>query len=312
MKPGPTKRDPGLRTRADRAGRISVVVAVVLLLSPWSVSSQTAPGSGSDKKFHLKWLGTAGWEMTIGNTVVLIDPFLTRREAKKGEPWKTDDGEVLKLLTKADYIFAGHSHADHIADIPCIAKRFGSKVIGSAQTRAVMLKAGVNDKQIKTVSGGSEYKNESFHVKVIESKHGPRPRTRTRPPQPKEIAKPCALPIMGDEFADAGSVYLYYFTIGDLRILHQSTGGFISEKLAGLRPEIALLYPMRDGVETMLDLLRPKTVVMHHFDEWRTPFSDGIPEDNLARAKKFTERVKNFDSKITAVIPKFFENPLRP
>jgi phosphoribosyl 1,2-cyclic phosphodiesterase len=66
----------------------------------------------------LKWLGTAGWEIKFGGAVILIDPFFTRMERAPNAEWKTNEEEVLKSIVKADYIFAGHSHADHIADIP--------------------------------------------------------------------------------------------------------------------------------------------------------------------------------------------------
>ena len=35
-----------------------------------------------------KWLGTAGWEIRVGETVILIDPFPTRREAAAGVEWR--------------------------------------------------------------------------------------------------------------------------------------------------------------------------------------------------------------------------------
>ena len=39
----------------------------------------------------MKWLGTAGWEMRVGDTTILIDPFLTRRVAAAGVEWKTNE-----------------------------------------------------------------------------------------------------------------------------------------------------------------------------------------------------------------------------
>jgi hypothetical protein len=40
----------------------------------------------------LKWLGTAGWEIQIGQTIILLDPFLTRKEPDRiGKEWKTDE-----------------------------------------------------------------------------------------------------------------------------------------------------------------------------------------------------------------------------
>ena len=82
----------------------------------------------------LKWLKQAGWEIQTGKTIIFIDPFLTRKDRSMGAEWKTDEEAVLKVIRGADYIFAGHSHHDHIGDVPFIAKRFKSKIIGSRTT----------------------------------------------------------------------------------------------------------------------------------------------------------------------------------
>jgi hypothetical protein len=91
--------------------------------------------------------------------------------------------------------------------------------------------------------------------------------------------------------------------------LHQSTGGFIEANLTGLKPDIALLYPMeRNDLAEMLKALQPKTVFVHHFDEWRTPFSAGIPESNLRRAQRVTRDIAAIDKEIKVITPKFFES----
>jgi L-ascorbate metabolism protein UlaG (beta-lactamase superfamily) len=144
----------------------------------------------------LKWLGNAGWEIQIGQTIILIDPFLTRVEANPGAEWKTDEAAVLKAINRADYIFAGHSHADHIADIPFIAKKFGSKVIGSRTTTNIALTAGVDKSQLVTISGGEKLDFKDFSVQVIESIHGAVMRGgRRRRPQFEEITRPWAGPL---------------------------------------------------------------------------------------------------------------------
>lgn len=74
---------------------------------------------------------------------------------------------VLKTISRADYIFAGHSHADHIADIPFIAKKFGSKVIGSRTTTNIALTGGVDQSQLTTISGGEKLHFKEFSVQVI-------------------------------------------------------------------------------------------------------------------------------------------------
>ena len=256
----------------------------------------------------MKWLGTAGWEMRIGDSTILIDPFLTRREAAAGVEWKTNDDEVSRIITKADFIFAGHSHADHIADIPVIAKRFGAKVIGSRTTTNIALSAGVDKSQLTTISGGEKLDFKDFSVQVIESQHGVLNRGgRRRQGKFAEVLRPWTGPIMGDAFVEGGC-YVYYFTFGHLRVLHQSTGNFIEDNLKGLQPDVAILadnsnYDWTDA----LKILRPKTVIIHHYDEWRTSFADGIPESNRRRAQRFERLIKSVDKQIKVIIPELLK-----
>ena len=256
----------------------------------------------------MKWLGTAGWEIRVGDAMILIDPFLTRREAAAGVEWKTNDDEVSRIITKADLIFAGHSHADHIADIPVIAKRFGAKVFGSRTTTNIALTAGVDKSQLTTISGGEKLDFKDFSVRVIASQHGVLNRGGRRG-QAKfaEVLRPWTGPIMGDAFVEGGC-YVYYFTFGYLRVLHQSTGNFIEENLKGLQPDVAILadnsnYDWADA----LKILRPKTVIIHHYDEWRTSFSEGIPESNRRRAQRFERLIKSFDKRIKVIVPELLK-----
>jgi L-ascorbate metabolism protein UlaG (beta-lactamase superfamily) len=291
-----------------------VLISLTLcqVLNGWLVSKaigQTPNDhSTEEQSIILKWLGNAGWQIRYGKTIILIDPFLTRREAVLGAEWKTDEESVLKVITGADYIFAGHSHVDHIGDVPFIAKRFGSKVIGSRTTANIALTAGVDKSQLVTISGGEKLDFKDFSVQVVESVHGAliRHGRRVRP-KFEEITRPWAGPILSNSFIEGGC-YIYYFTFGKLRLLHQSSGGFIEDNLAGLRSDIALLYPMhRSDTAEMLKALQPKTVYVHHFDEWRNAFAEGWPESNLRRAQRFARDVDAIDKNVKVVIPKYFE-----
>ncbi|MBI4524290.1 MAG: MBL fold metallo-hydrolase [Deltaproteobacteria bacterium] len=254
----------------------------------------------------LKWLGTAGWEVQVGKTIILIDPFLSRKERDLSAEWKTDEEAVLKVIRGAGYIFAGHSHADHIGDIPFIAKTFGAKVIGSRTTTNLALTAGVGKSQLVTISGGEKLDFEEFSVQVIESEHGVLTRGgRRRRPKFEEIIKPWSGPIRGNDFVEGGS-YLYYFSFGKHRVLHQSTGNFIEENLRGLRPDVALLAPVQGyDLGNALKILKPKVIILHHFDEWRAPFTDGIPAANMRRAERFARDVAAIDSQIKVIISTF-------
>jgi L-ascorbate metabolism protein UlaG (beta-lactamase superfamily) len=301
-------RDP----RAGRAFRQRTEsLLLVIGLSLAHVSLMPAPLLASDmasRPITMKWLGTAGWEIRVGGTVILIDPFFTRKPAAAAEEWKTAEEEVLRNIQKADFIFVSHSHADHVADVPFIAKRFGSKIIGSRTTTSIALTAGVSPERLAPIRGGERMQFDDFAVEVIESQHGLRNRSgRARQPRSEELLKPWSGPITGAAFVEGGS-YLYLFSFGKLRLLHQGTGNFIEERLTTLQPDIALLadnssYHWPDA----LKLLRPKTVVIHHYDQWRTPLSDGIPEANRRRALRFEKAIKTFDRNIRVIIPELLK-----
>jgi L-ascorbate metabolism protein UlaG (beta-lactamase superfamily) len=288
----------------------ATLITLYLLLGSWQddLRAQESTEPSPQGRVILKWLGTAGWEILIGPTVILIDPFLTRGEANLGAEWKTDEQAVLNAIKRADYIFAGHSHADHIADIPFIAKKFGSKVIGSRTTTNIALTGGVDKSQLVTIRGGEKLDFKEFSVQVVESEYGElKTRGGKRRPKFEEITKPWSGPILGSSFVEGGC-YLYYFTFGKLQLLHQSSGGFIEDNLTNLRSDIALLYPMdRNDSATMLKALQPQTVYVHHFDEWRNTVSEGIPERNSRRAQRFARDVNAIDRHIKVVIPKYFE-----
>ncbi|MDG1872592.1 MAG: metal-dependent hydrolase [Mariniblastus sp.] len=68
---------------------------------------------------ELTWLGHASWMIKTGPHRVLLDPFLNDSPTS---PMKSADVE-------ADFILVSHGHFDHVADVPEIANRCGSKVI---------------------------------------------------------------------------------------------------------------------------------------------------------------------------------------
>jgi hypothetical protein len=110
---------------------------------------------------------------------------------------------------------------------------------------------------------------------------------------------------MGNAFVEGGS-YLYLFTFGKHRVLHQSTGNFIEENLKGLQPDVAILAENSNYEwANALKILRPKLVIVHHFDEWRAPLSYGISRANMKRAQRLEQEVKAVDREIKVIIPQF-------
>jgi L-ascorbate metabolism protein UlaG (beta-lactamase superfamily) len=291
---------------------LCIAFLVCALTNPSGASKADAQGTADTaqnrKSVVLKWLGNTGWEIQVGETVILIDPFLTRREAEHGVEWQTDAEAVSKTISKADFIFVGHSHADHVADVPYIARKFGSKVIGSRTTTNLALSAGVDKSQLLTITGGEKFDFDGFSVQVIRSEHGGIRRGGvTRRSRFQEITAPLGRPPRGEDFVEGGC-YVYYFTFGDRHLLHQSTAGFIQDNLTGLHPDMALLAATERTYDLgrALKTLNPKTVVLQHFDKWRMPISQALPPANRKRAQRFANDIRAINSEIKVIIPEFF------
>src|SRR4051794_14825434 len=67
----------------------------------------------------IRFLGHAAFELTHGDTSVLVDPFLT------GNPKAAVSADDVNPTT----ILLTHGHADHLGDTVAIAKRAGAPVV---------------------------------------------------------------------------------------------------------------------------------------------------------------------------------------
>ncbi len=80
---------------------------------------------------RITWLGTAGFVIESPETTLLVDPFVTRpgftRLASRMIP---DDLAIARHVPrKVDAVLCGHSHFDHVADAPRIAKHTKAKLV---------------------------------------------------------------------------------------------------------------------------------------------------------------------------------------
>lgn len=72
------------------------------------------------EKIRMRWLTVASFEMQLGNTRVVTDPFITD-SAATGLTWEDID--------QCDVITVTHAHWDHVTDIPKLMQKFSPKVL---------------------------------------------------------------------------------------------------------------------------------------------------------------------------------------
>lgn len=92
---------------------------------------------------QIRFLGHAAFELSDGETKILIDPFLT------GNPKAAVAADELS----ADAILLTHGHADHIGDTVSIAKRTGAQVLAIVEIANELTEEGLANVHDPNIGG---------------------------------------------------------------------------------------------------------------------------------------------------------------
>lgn len=279
---------------------------------------------------ELTYLGAAGWEITDGQRVILLDPYLsrlrfrgrfgshdappspgdTRRIFGPDDDLVPDTAAIDAHVTRADFILHSHSHFNHTLDMPYIARKTGAVVIGTESTTNLARAGGVPEAQLRTVRGGEDYEFGWFSVKVLPSLHSALngklyfdSRVVSR-----DFTGPRRL---GNDVE--GGTLAYFIRIGGHHILWFGSMNYIEREVEGLRPDVAMTAAARQRLEIhdytgrlMRALGSPPIVFATHWDEQSFPF--GAPQDQrLREAEVFVNEVKAVSSRTRVVVPRHFE-----
>jgi L-ascorbate metabolism protein UlaG (beta-lactamase superfamily) len=248
----------------------------------------------------VRWLGVAGFTLTSGETTIAHDPFLSRPGMLRSflqlyVPDETVLGRFVGAespapeLARAKLYLVGHSHYDHLGDVPWLAAHTRGRVLGSATTAAIARGYGLAPDETIVAGPGAVLEEGAFEVRVFASRHAKV--LFGRVPLEGELTEPPEAPIHVNSFVlgDARG-YLVTERATGLRVVLLSSAGFDPAALAALGQELApvdLLLAAVSGREPdyagqLVHALRPRLVMPHHFDDFFTPLDDpeaGAPGD---------------------------------
>jgi len=276
----------------------------------------TTANDGFDPKqqgssVKLSYLGTAGWEITDGKTVILLDTYYTRLKLADNSPASRKDKRPLygdqdfvapdaKVIDAhapkhVDYILVSHTHWDHALDVPYIAGRTSAEIIGSESTANLALASGVKEDKIIPVKGGEDYDFQTFSVRVIPSLHIPLNNRHWL--DMRVLPRNAKVPLRRGDYVEGGT-YSFLIRIGGHQILTMSSVNYIERELEGLRPDVLLLVPgtgvpIYRYVERLMSALGdPPMVFFTHWDKFVLPY--GAPQDErISGVKNYGERLAN-------------------
>lgn len=305
----------------------SIYLAALVLCVP-AVHSQQDRAEG---QVTLKYLGTAGWEISDGATVILIDPYLSRingpappgggsghkgpADSRPAYEWKDiakpDIAEIDAHVQRASYVLVTHTHYDHVLDVPHIALKTGASVIGTESTANVMRAYGVPEEQLITVRGGEDFAFGSFSLKVIPSLHSPLDHKHyfSSATAPGGMKAPLTL----EQIHPEGGTLAYFVRFHGHKIFAMGGNNYIERELAGLEPDVALIGAGASRKEVydyagrlMESLHHPPLVLPTHWDNFLVPY-DASQQAAIEALQSFVREIESASPKTKVVIPKYFE-----
>lgn len=253
---------------------------------------------------RVRWLGVAGFELTYEGHTLLIDPYLTRAglwSYLRG-PLTVNEARLEAELPKADAIVVGHSHFDHVMDVPSIAARTGAVVIGSSSTANLMRLRGLAEAQIRECHGREVIDVGPFTVTMVPSVHSEFA-LGGRVPYAGEIPCSCEFGGRGKDYK-CGDVFGVHVEVGGHTLYHLGSANLIDDEVKTGPVDVFLMgiagrHPTKNFIPRILKRVEPKVVVPMHFDNFFRPAEARLKLLPMIRFGRFVDDTHGFDKQIT-------------
>jgi L-ascorbate metabolism protein UlaG (beta-lactamase superfamily) len=275
------------------------------------------------EKVEVRYLGSGGIYLRWRDDAILVGPSFSNPNPVRAQLLRAKPNEerIRKAFEHIEHhrvraIFAGHSHYDHIADIPTIARLYMPEVPIHVNAMGMRALAGEGLNVHELAVGNAPIDAGSIRVRAVISGHAPQICKWRRFPcvyAGREIGanwttpltkhrlvrmhggQPLALVIEllnGDNKGDKEPYRIYYNDSSPDSPLGQTTGRF---DLAILT--IAQWNWARDYPRDLLSVLRPRHVVISHWDNFfteATQTSRAIPLLTTKKVNGFTDIVDTY------------------
>ena len=181
----------------------------------------------SESTLSIQWLGINAVRFRYKNRVVLLDPYVTRNPKAPSNP-----EYIKKHIPAADCIVISHSHWDHVADTPALARLTGATVVGSETTVNICRAHGIPDAQLVTLHAGDEYETPDFSLRFLPSRHVLLPTGQVA--YAGTYRAPPKLPLRQQDYLE-GRTFAPLFQFGRHTVLNLGSANYIAEALDGIR-----------------------------------------------------------------------------
>ena len=262
----------------------------------------------SDNHVYLRWLGVAGIELTMGDQILVIDPFLTRPPLGKLLFKQIDPNHALvaKSVPRSDFLLVTHSHYDHLIDVSDIPGYTGASVYGSPNTSQLCSILNVPQHQNHQIHIGDHLSLGRFQVEVLPAEQQTTPIDHLINGPLRPGLKP---PLRVLDYR-MDCCFSFRIQVGRYSLLH------------GAEPvpaEILCIAPfiLSTRYKTLLQKVQPKLIIPIHWDNMFRPLSKPLRRmfgpfsrliTQLRRMDPFEikREIEDFSGEVEVFIPELF------
>jgi L-ascorbate metabolism protein UlaG (beta-lactamase superfamily) len=220
----------------------------------------------------LKWLGTAGLQLSAAGSVLAVDPFFTRPgflETLLGRP-SSNRALTANMLQRCDNVLITHPHYDHLMDVPAVVETTGAKVYGSPNSCQLLALNGVPEQVCRVIRPGDDLSLDGFRIRVLSAEHRPLFGMRLAiGPLQEELR----VPLRATDYR-MDECFSFEVLREDLSLVICS--GTSIDPLP--KTDVLLVAPYGDAgfFAKVLAEARPRLVIPNHWDDFMRPLSKAV------------------------------------
>ena len=226
----------------------------------------------------ITWFGTATVGLESEKSSIMFDPYI---QMPGGEHPIDKD-----VFAKPKNVFITHGHVDHLSSVPELIATTDIMVYCGQVAATTLIKQGVSMKQIRTIHYGDVIPTGNINVRALKGKHvsfGPwlvfktmvNPRMITYSQNLVQLAK------MHKKYREGDNTFVYEIKAEGMRIL--LLGSLALDERTEYPQDIDVLVLPYQGSSSLqrkaikiIRRVRPKTVILSHFDDAFPPISRSI------------------------------------
>ncbi|MDI6830019.1 MAG: MBL fold metallo-hydrolase [Actinomycetota bacterium] len=219
----------------------------------------------------LRWLGTAGFEVTSGDVSLLIDPYFTRNpEARPRQALRAGD------FPHARAALISHGHFDHAYDVAELVEVSGAEVYASPTVCQSLAARGVPWSRMRPRWGGESDEVGPFSFTAVPAQHVTFDARLMLTTLWKCTPRLAELARLGPSQYPCGQVLGWYLAAEGKRLFHLGSACMPWDLEAEVDVFLVPVQGRTDICEVAAELVRrvrPRVVVPHHHDDFYPPLS---------------------------------------